>query len=77
MASSRVLIFAVIGYSTISEDDTRTLFFGGGGKGGTTRCIMGVVQMYNNYFCMRALFISDKTEDQVCKCHVMYNGQLS
>ena len=33
--------------------------------------------MYNNYFCMRALFISDKTEDQVCKCHVMYNGQLS
>ena len=35
MASSRVLIFAVIGYSTISEDDTRTLFFGGGGgKGG-------------------------------------------
>ena len=31
MASSRVLIFAVIGCSTISEDDARTLFFGGGG----------------------------------------------
>ena len=35
MASSRVLIFAVIGCSTISEDDARTFFFGGGGgKGG-------------------------------------------
>ena len=77
MASSRVLIFAVIGCSTISEDDARTFFLGGGGEGGATRCITGVVQMYNNYFCKRALFISDKTEDQVCKCHVMYNGQLS
>ena len=34
MASSRVLIFAVIGCSTISEDDARTFFLGGGGKGG-------------------------------------------
>ena len=23
---------------------------------GAIRCIMGVVQMYNNYFCMHALF---------------------
>ena len=34
MASSRVLIFAVIGCSTISEDDTRTFFWGGAGGGG-------------------------------------------
>ena len=31
-------------------------FGGGGGRMGATRCIKGVVQMYNNYFCMHALF---------------------
>ena len=41
MASSRVLIFAVIGCSTISEDDARTFFWGGGGVRGDNKVYYG------------------------------------
>ena len=52
---------------------------GGGGRGGWGQ--QGVLwELYKCLIiisvCMHS-FISDKTEDQVCRCHVMYNGQLS